>query len=115
MKPKKPKASEPSLRSKLFRALESDFEAHGVETIEKLRESDPKAYVEVAARVATVVEQSVGSYDDCQSVQDIARKLLALVGVTDPDEASIERAVEAHSRMIDGLKQIRADVERGLN
>jgi hypothetical protein len=49
MKPKKPKATEPSLRSKLFRALESDFEAHGVETIEKLRESDPASIMPAMA------------------------------------------------------------------
>jgi hypothetical protein len=114
MKPKKPKANEPSLRSKLFRALESDFEAHGVSTIEKLRESDPKAYVEVAARVATVVEQTGGSFDDCNTQEEIARKLLQAVGCENPDEVSIQRAVAAHEKMIAGLQAIRAEAEGGI-
>jgi hypothetical protein len=115
MKPKKPKASEPSLRSKLFRALESDFESHGVETIKKLRETHPDKYVDIAARLVAVIEQSSSGYDDCQSREDIARKLLQSVGLADPDDAAIQRAVEAHERLIAGLQAIRAEAEGGMN
>jgi len=115
MKSRKPKAPEqPSLRSKLFKALESDFEAHGVSTIERLREEHPDRYLDIASRLATVVEQSTGAFDDCQSREDIAIRLLAAVGVTDPDEVSIQRAVEAHERMLAGLQAIKNDAEGGL-
>jgi hypothetical protein len=114
MKPKKPKGNEPSLRSKLFRALESDFEAHGVSTIERLRQEHPDRYLDIASRLATVVEQSGGSFDDCNTQEEIARKLLQAVGCENPDEASIQRAVAAHEKMIAGLQAIRAEAEGGI-
>jgi hypothetical protein len=46
MKALKPKASEPNLRDKLsesfLRAFESDFEIHGVNVIEQLRQKSTK-------------------------------------------------------------------------
>jgi hypothetical protein len=49
MKPRKPKAGEPSLRDKLsqafLEALEADFREYGKSVIETMRLKDPTRYV----------------------------------------------------------------------
>jgi hypothetical protein len=60
MKPRKPKASEPSLRDKLSQnflsAFESDFKQNGVAAIESLRQKSPEKYAEIAARLIAATE-----------------------------------------------------------
>jgi hypothetical protein len=46
-------------------------------------------------------------------MQDIGRKLLQSVGFKDPDDVSIQAAIEANDAFIDRLQQIR-DSAQGL-
>ena len=67
MKPKKPKTNEPSLRTKLFKPLESDFEVHGIETIKKLRETHPDRYIDITSRLIATIEQPPSGFKECNS------------------------------------------------
>jgi len=110
MKSRKPKAGEPSLRDKLstafVTALEADFDANGVTAIQELRTKSPEKYCEIAARLIAATEPRGDVGYDCQTQQDIGRKLLQSVGFADPDEASIEDAVRANDDFIERLKSI---------
>src|SRR5262249_18905643 len=75
MKARKPKTNEPSPRDKLaagfLKAFESDFEAHGVDVIERLREKHPDRYADLAARlIATTEPKSDGPRDRKRSPRD---------------------------------------------
>src|SRR5262249_42904753 len=111
MKKPKNKPNEPSLRDKLsaayLAALEADFEANGVNAIQELRTKSPEKYCEIAARLIAATEpRSDDGYDNCQTQQDIGRKLLESIGFNDPDDASIEDAVKANDAFIERLKAI---------
>lgn len=114
MKSRKPKASEPSLRDKLsaafMKAMQSDFETHGAEVIERLREVDPAKYTAIAAQLISTIEPKDG-YEDCQSHEEIGRRLLQSIGFSEPDDASIQAAVELNKAFVDGLQRIRAEAE----
>jgi hypothetical protein len=115
MKPNKLKSSkEPSLRAKLsaafLEALEMDFREHGKQVIERMRESHPERYCEVAAKMISTIDQpDPNSWESAQSMQDIGRKLLQSVGT--PDDAitdqAIEDAVAANDEFIAKLELIR--------
>src|SRR5262249_32249471 len=45
-------------------------------------------------------------FNSAQSMQDIGRKLLQSIGFKEPDDVSIQAAVEANDRFIDELQQI---------
>ena len=45
-------------------------------------------------------------FNSAQSLQDIGRKLLQSIGFKEPDDVSIQAAVEANDRFIDELQQI---------
>ena len=109
MKPKKPKPSEPSLRTKLFKALEADFEVHGIETIKKFRETHPDRYIYIASRLIATIEQPSSGFAACNSLQEIALKLLESVGVNEHDatEDMIKEAMEANDAFIARLEAIR--------
>src|SRR5262245_48957311 len=51
------------------------------------------------------VKQQV-DYNSAQSMSDIGRKLLQSIGFKEPDDVSIQAAVEANDRFIDELQQI---------
>jgi len=112
MKPRKLKASEPSLRDKLsaayLAALEADFEANGVNAIQVLREKSPEKYCEIAARLiaATEPRSDDDGFNSCQSMEELGRKLLQSVGFSDPDDASIEDAIKANDTFVERLKAI---------
>ena len=52
-------------------------------------------------------------FKSAQSMQDIGRKLLQAVGYRDPDDVSIQAAIEANDVFIDRLKAIR-EAAQGL-
>jgi|SRR5262249_7307639 hypothetical protein len=109
MKPKKPKTNEPSLRSRLFKALESDFEIHGIETIKKLRETHPDRYIGITSRLIATIEQPSSGFKECNTLQEIALKLLESVGVNanDATDEMIKEAMEANNAFIARLEAIR--------
>ena len=81
MKPKtKLKPNEPSARDKLsasfLKAFESDFETHGVEVIEQLREKHPDRYAQIATQLIAAVEPKSDGFESCQGKEAIGRRLL---------------------------------------
>jgi hypothetical protein len=120
MKPRKTKSSEPSARDKLsasfMKAFQNDFETHGIETIEKLREESPAKYAEIAAKLIAAAEPKADGFESCQSNREIAIKLLKSVGADEFEltEEAIAEAMEANDRFVNRLKEIRAEAEGQL-
>jgi hypothetical protein len=122
MRSAKPKPSEPSLRDKLsesfLRAFESDFAANGVDVIQQLRQKSPEKYSEIAAKLIAAVEQPPGpnDYSDCQSMDDIGRKLLRSVGAQEDaiTQKMITAAVKANDVFIARLEAIRDGTTQDL-
>jgi hypothetical protein len=118
---KKPKSGEPSLREKLSKkfleALQEDFELYGKTVLEKMRQTHPERYVEVAARMIMTAEPattpSVDSADT--SMRGIGARLLQSVGCAEPTDEEIELAIEANDAFIARLEAIRAKAEGELN
>jgi hypothetical protein len=115
MKPRKAKASEPSLRDRLsanfLAAFQADFEANGVAAIEQLRQKSPEKYADIAARLIATTEPGPDiDFTKCKSIADIGRSLLRQAGMADDDitDAMIEVAVEANNRLVDTLESIAA-------
>lgn len=111
-KPKPPKPNEPSLRDKLsenfLRAFESDFENHGVEAIEQLRQKSPEKYSEIAARLIAVIEPKSNGFEQCNTHEEIGRKLLENAGMP-PDAITsemIEQAIEAQNALVQRIDEI---------
>jgi len=108
------KANEPSLRDKLsanfLKAFETDFDTHGVEVIEQLRQKSPEKYTEIAARLIAASEPKPDGFESCQDMREIGIKLLKSVGCEDEDaitEDMIAEALKAQEVFIAGLKAIR--------
>lgn len=114
MKPRKPKATEPSLRDRLsanfLAAFQADFEANGVAVIEQLRLKSPEKYAELGAKLIAAAEPPTEGVDfsKAKSMQDIGRGLLKQVGLDDPTDAQIEAAIVANDNLIDTLTTIAA-------
>src|SRR5262245_66453830 len=111
MKTRKPKAGEPSLRDKLsadyLEAYQADFAVNGKSVIEELRTKSPEKYVEIAARLIAATEpRADDGYENCQSQEEIGRKVLENIGLRDTDESSVEKAVKAHDVFIEQLRAI---------
>jgi hypothetical protein len=116
MKPRKPKATGPSLRDRLsanfLRAFEADFAVNGVNVIEALRQKSPDKYADIAAKLIAQAEPPPDPNDlsQCKSLEDIGRALLRGVGMAD-DEISDEMvaaAMKANDHLMDTLESIAA-------
>jgi hypothetical protein len=111
MKTRKAKGS---LREKLsaayLEAFEADFAENGVAAIQQLREKSPEKYSDIAARLIAATEPTLqNDFSTCNSQEDIARKLLHSVGFSEPDDASIQEAVELNNKFIADLEAIKAN------
>jgi hypothetical protein len=109
--PAKAKAQQGTPRLRLSAAflesLEKDFQAHRDEVIAALRKESPKAYAELLGRlVMTADPPEGGGFKDCQSMEDIGRRLLKSVGLPEPDEAAIQAAIEANDAFVARLQAI---------
>jgi len=117
MKPKKPKADEPSVRDKLsasfLKAFQSDFETHGIETIEKLRQKSPEKYAEIAAKLIAAIEPKSEGFEQCKDMESIGRRLLKQVGVDEYECTAemIEQAIAAQDVLIAKLQAIRDEAQ----
>jgi len=117
MKPKKLKGNEPSLRDKLsqsfMKAFESDFETHGVEVIEQLRQKSPEKYAEIAAKLIAAIEPKADGFDDCNDMESIGRKRLRQVGVPEYDATAemVQEALAAQDIFIAKLQAIRDEAQ----
>jgi hypothetical protein len=87
MRKSKKYADEPSIRDRLgadfVRALEADFQVHGINVIEQLREKSPEKYIEAVARLTPPEPIPVSPYAETKSVRDVGRVLLQQVGMVD--------------------------------
>jgi len=111
-RPQTPKAKEPSLRERAMHALDADFKVHGEDAIKQLRETRPDRYVELAARPTDL---PANGFEQCKDMREIGIKLLQSIGFRDPDENSIQAAIEANDVFIDTLQAIhqRAQAREG--
>jgi hypothetical protein len=108
-KPSQQKQGTPRLRlsAAFLDSLEKDFEANKDEVIQALRRESPKAYAELLGRlVMTQDPPTENSFSKCNSTNDIAIRLLASVGLSDPDEAAIQAAAEANDVFVKRLEAI---------
>jgi hypothetical protein len=114
---KSSKANEPTTRDKLsasfLKAFQSDFDAYGVETIEKLRAESPSKYAEIAAKLVTAIEPKS---DEPRDMRSMIIRLLKEVGANEFEisEAMIEQAIEANDEFINRLQAIRAAAEGAI-
>ena len=117
MKPRKPKATEPSLRDKLganfMKAFEADFADNGAGVIAELRTKSPEKYAEIAARLIAQAEPPSGVFDKAKSMEDIGRGLLQQVGVAEDNmtDEMIEAAIAANDKFVRELEKIAGDDE----
>ena len=110
------RAAEPSLRDRLttafVEALEKDWTEHGAAVIAAVRESAPAKYAELIVRLVPVESSLIapGDFSQCNSEEDIGRKLLEQVGMLNSDisEEDIEAAAQANTAFIDTLMRIKA-------
>jgi hypothetical protein len=107
--PRKP--SQASARAELsadfLRSFQADFKAHGKEVIERMRLESPAKYAEIASRlIAASDPPAENSFKDCNSMEDIGRRLLKSVGLPEPDEAAIQAAIEANDTFVARLEAI---------
>jgi hypothetical protein len=113
MKPRKPKSGDPSLREKLsqsfLEALTADFAANALSVIEKMRQTHPERYAELAGKLIMSAEpqQKAEGFAADTSMQAVGRRLLQSVGVIEPTDAEIEQAIMANDQFIARLEQIR--------
>jgi hypothetical protein len=124
MKAKKPKGG--SLRERLsqnlLEALAADFQEHGITVLEKMRETHPERYIELAGKLimTTAEPPSKMDFSTCQSIEEIGIKFLESIGcprdlITDE---MVQQAVEASNKFIAQLEAIKAigePIEGGIN
>ena len=113
--PRKAKSPEPSLRDMLsarfLEAIHADFEEHGVDVIQKLRDKDPKAYCEISARLIAATEPPGDGFDSAQSMQELGVRLLESVGC--PRDAITEDMAEAAVAAQDDFTTALAKIGQG--
>lgn len=87
----RPKGSRNKLGEAFIQALHDDFEAHGVETIAKVREQKPDQYLKVvAAVIPQEVHHTVEDYDQLGD-DDLRAAFLSAAG-------AIQNRIEARGR-----------------
>jgi hypothetical protein len=110
---RKPKSGEPSLRERLsqkfLEALQEDFELYGKTVLEKMRESHPERYAELAAKMIMTAEpqQNPTGIGGANSMHDVGARLLQSIGMVEPDDAAIAAAIEANDAFLAALEAIR--------
>jgi hypothetical protein len=103
----------PSTRDKLsggfMEALAKDWAEHGPEVIQQIRLDNPVKYGELIARLIPMDANlpTANDYSSCQSMEDIGLKLLQQVGIDDPTEDQIARAITANNQFMAALEAIR--------
>jgi hypothetical protein len=113
MKPSKKKSGEPTLREKLsqkfLEALEADFQLHGLAVLEKMRQTHPERYAELAAKMIMTAEpqQNQEGFGAAKAMKEIGMRLLQSVGVIEPTDEQIEQAIAANDEFIARLEEIR--------
>ena len=79
-----------------------------------MRKENPSKLAEIIAKLVAISEPPLDDtldFKNATSMQDIGKKLLMSVGFEEPDEASIQRAIEANDRFVGQLEAIRDAAE----
>jgi dihydropteroate synthase len=85
------------------------------------QQDNPAAMVQAELGIAKVFghtteqTQAASTFEQAQSMQDIGRKLLISVGFQEPDDVSINEAIEAKDAFIDRLETIRDRSRRTID
>jgi hypothetical protein len=91
-------------------AFDADFAEHGVDVIRQLRLKDPVRYSELAGRLITAAQDpsDPSNFSVCDTEQDIARKLLHQVGVSEDAVTPhmLDQAQAANSELLERLLTI---------
>src|SRR5262245_58385304 len=109
------KSTEPSARIKLsvdfINGLEQQWREHGNEILDAARKENPTKLAELVARLVPQDLPPTGLFDHVDGIHDIGRRLLMSVGFSEPDEVSIQAAIEANDRFIAELQAIRDNAQ----
>jgi hypothetical protein len=90
-------------------ALADDWKQFGVATIQKLREQDPRAYVEAAVKIIPrelLIGADRQEPKGPQNSREIADALLGDFGLSEPSDNDREKALAAYDEMNVKLEQI---------
>src|SRR5262249_29405362 len=109
-RPQKP--DEPSLLDQLsgpLRDFVKDFQTHGKDVLEKVRQQSPEKYLEMSAKLASLVatlRPEPDGLSKAQSYEDIAVQLLKSVGFAEDQMTpeAIESAVQANNSFVGQLE-----------
>jgi len=74
--------------SKPLRDIVDDIRAHGPDALRKVREESPVKYLELVTKVLPIIaalDPGRSDWSECQSMEDIGRRLLTSVGFEDED------------------------------
>jgi hypothetical protein len=116
MKPRKLKATKPSLRDLLSQNFLKAFERDFAAAIKALREKSPEKYAEIAARLIAATEPKPEGFKAARNREEIAVALLKSVGIEEdkitPD--MVEAAVAANGVFVARLEAIR-DVAQAMD
>ena len=115
MRKSKPKSSPlDRLSANFLAALDQDFQEHGIEAIQKLREESPAKYSEVASRLIMSTEPADPlDMSKVQSREDIARLSLKSVGLEgEPTKRQIAAALKANNQFTARLERIAGIVKQ---
>jgi hypothetical protein len=104
----KPKTALLDRLSKPLQDFVADFETHGKATLEKVRETNPEKYLELATRLAqlvTALKPASDGFESCNSREEIARKLLQSVKVPDDEitDDMVAQAIALNEKYYDDL------------
>jgi hypothetical protein len=116
---RKSKLGEPSLRERLSKkfleALEEDFQVHGVSILEKMRQSSPERYCELAAKMimSSEPQKELQGLAAATSSHEVGRIQLQQLGLLEPTDEQIEQAIAATDAFIAQLEAIRDRAQFG--
>src|SRR5262245_48854947 len=113
LKSKKAQKADPSLLEELrgpLRDVVNELKSNLAGELQKLRErGDSARYLETAAKLLpliVVLNPQMNDFASANSMQEIGEKLLKSIGFYDPDEHSIEEALQANNDFIARLQHI---------
>jgi hypothetical protein len=99
------------LSNDFVRMLSDDWRQNGKAALERVRESDPRGYCELIAKIVPkemlIASDKSPRPDKPQNSRDIANLLLRDVGLTKPTDDDRTRALAAYDQMIVELEAIR--------
>ena len=96
------------LSQDLLRDLADDYAANGLAAIQEMRQKSPERYIETACKAIASAEEpdNENSFNSCQNMDDVGRKLLKTVGVDEPTVEQVALAVEANNAFVSRLEEI---------